>query len=103
MTSEIFPHRKSVHDSPIGVQNEGDMLHLSISEPLLESDAKFLKACTGFLNVIDGNCDVTKATSWLTVSTRISLEIGVGLSTVIVGQLQNACMQEKFIRFLSTE
>ena len=80
--------------APIGVEDEGDVLHLPVSELLLEADAKLLKACAGGLDVVDGDGDVAEAAAGVGVAAGVAGEGGVGLGAVVVGELEDALALE---------
>lgn len=76
-------------DAPIRIEDERDIAHFTLRELLLEWDAKTLEACAGLLDVIYSQGNMTKATAGFSVPVRIALKVGIGLSTVIVGELKN--------------
>lgn len=76
--------------SPIGIQDEGNVLHLSVSESFLKRHSELFESCARLFNVVNSNSYMSEATSRLAISTRISLEVRVGLRSVIVRQFQNA-------------
>lgn len=65
------------------------MFHLTISEALFERYAELLKPCTRHLDVIHRDGDMSKAPARVRIAARIPLEVGIGLSAVIVRKLQN--------------
>lgn len=74
---------------PIGIQEERNVSHLTISEALFKRYTKLLKARTRRLDVIDRNGDMSKAPAGVRIPARIPLEVGIGLGPVVVRQLQN--------------
>lgn len=81
-------------DAPVGIEDEGDVLHLAVGEFLLEADAEGLEACARLLDVVDGDGDVTEAAAGVLVSAGVALEVGVGLGAVVVGELEDALAVE---------
>ena len=77
-------------DSPIGIEDKGNVLHRSIRQPLLEVDAEFFEARTGFFNVLNCNGDMSEPASGIGISVGVTLEAGVGFRSVVVRQFQNA-------------
>ena len=77
-------------DIPIGVEDEGNVLHLAVGELLLEADAQALEACAGLLDIVDGDGDVAEAAAGVGVAVGVALEVGVGLCAVVVGELEDA-------------
>ena len=81
-------------DVPIRVEDESNVLHLAVGEPLLEGDAEVLEAGTALLDVGHGDGDVSKATAGVSVAAGVALEVGVGLGAVVVGELEDSLAAE---------
>jgi hypothetical protein len=86
--SECETTRKRVR-VPIRIQNKSNVSHFAITRLLLERNTELFKAFTRLLNVIDGNSDMTESSARVRVSTRVSLEVGVALSSVVVSEFQD--------------
>ena len=80
--------------APVGVEDERDVPHLSVTGLLLEANAKGLKPVASSLNVVDGDGNVAKATAGVGVAAGVSGEGRVGLGAVVVGELENALALE---------
>ena len=76
--------------SPIGIQEERNIFHVTIGEALLERYTELLKTCTRLPDVIDRDSDMSKAPARVRVTARIPLKVGIGLGPVVVRELQNA-------------
>ena len=76
-------------DAPIRIEDERDITHFAFRELLLEWNAKTLETCAGLLDVIYSQGNMTKTTAGFSVPIRIALKVGIGLGTVIVGELKN--------------
>ena len=86
--------REKESGAPVGVEDEGNVLHLAVGELLLEADAQALEACAGLLDVVDGDGDVAEAAAGVGVAVGVALEVGVGLCAVVVGELEDALAVE---------
>ena len=86
--------RRRGGDAPIGVEDEGDVLHLAVGEALLEADAELLEAGAGGLDVVDGDGDVAEAAAGVGVAACVAGKVGVGLCAVVVGELEDALAGE---------
>lgn len=76
------------HPVAIGVLGEGDVLHATLGEFLLEWVAGILESLAGGLDVIDGDSDVAESTVRFRVSVGDAV-VGVALGAVVVGELQH--------------
>lgn len=76
--------------SPIGIQEERDIVHPTICEALLEIYTKSFKAFTRLRDIIDSDGDMSKAPARVRVAACIALEVGIGLGPVVVGELKDA-------------
>lgn len=70
------------------------MPHLPVGGAFLKLDAELLEALAGLLDVVDGDGDVAEAAARVGVAGGVTLEGGVGLSTVVVGELEDTLASE---------
>lgn len=75
---------------PIGIQDEGDVPHLAISETLFERNSEAFKARTRLLDVFHGNSNVAETSARVSVAVSVALEVGVGFRAVVVSELKDA-------------
>jgi hypothetical protein len=82
--------RKSVENTPIGIQDEGNMPHLTIGKTLFEGNPKAFKTRTCLLDIAHGDSDVTKAPARFSIAAGVALEVRVRLGAVVVSELKDA-------------
>lgn len=77
-------------DAPIRIQNERDIPHLAIAWLLLECNPKLLEPLAGFLDIIDGNRDMSESFPRFRVAVGIALEVWIRLGSMVMGELEDA-------------
>ena len=87
-------------DAPVGVEDEGDVLHLAVGELLLELDPVLLEPGARSLDIVDGDRDVAEAAAGVAVPARVAGEAGVGLGAVVVRELEDALAVEPVVLLL---
>jgi hypothetical protein len=78
--------RNDLDPVSIGIQNEGNVLHSTLVQLLLELDANLVEPLTGSLNVVNSNSQMAKALG-LGVSVVVR-EVSLVLGAPVVGQLE---------------
>jgi hypothetical protein len=79
--------------TPVWIEDEGDIFHLALVEFLLEWNTEILEPLACLFDIFDGDGDVTESLTGFGVSVGVPLEVGIGLGAVVVGELEDGCME----------
>ena len=79
----------------VRIQDEGDILHSTVSHPFLPIDTLLFKALARSLHVID--CDADMAESLRLIVPIMIFEVSILFRSVIPGQLKEAFLVRRLI------
>jgi hypothetical protein len=81
-------HRTS-KDTPIWIEEKGNIIHFALCELLLERNTERLEPLTSLLDIIDGESNMTETSTRFSVAVCITPEVWIGLRAVIVGEFKD--------------